>query len=287
MSAAASDGNRRRANVADGGPTRLVGVVNITPDSFSDGGRFLSVEHAVEHALALDAAGAAALDLGAESTRPGYEPVPAKTQLERLLPVLAALRPHTDCALSIDTTRADVAVAALRAGADWINDTTAFTDDPAMAKVVAEHDCPAILMHRFEPPRRSGDAREPHSVADQVAETLRRRVDHAVQQGVRPERLLLDPGIGFGTLPADNAVLCAEVEPLRALGRPLVYGPSRKSFLGHLTGRPVDERVAATAACVAALTLAGVDFIRVHDVAEMLDVVTVAQAIREGRREHV
>lgn len=265
------------------GRTRLMGVLNLTPDSFSDGGLLDSVEAAVQRGLELVEAGADVLDLGGESTRPHYRPVPPETQLRRVMPVLEALRPRVPCPISIDTTRAAVAEAALAAGADWINDTSALAEDAEMAGVVASHGCPVVLMHRFDPPRTAADPPPSRgSVMGRIVARLGERVAHATASGIGESRILLDPGVGFGTLAADNPVIHAHVDDLRVLEKPLVVGPSRKSFLGQLTGRPTSERLAATAACVAALALRGVEIVRVHDVAAMRDVVAVADAIRRA-----
>jgi dihydropteroate synthase len=240
------------------GRTRLMGVLNLTPDSFSDGGLFDSVDAAVRRGLELVDAGADVLDLGGESTRPHYRPVPPQTQMERVLPVLEALRPRVPVPISL-------------------------AEDPEMAAVVATHGCPVVLMHRFDPPRTAADPppSRGHVMAKIVAR-LRARIAHATASGIRQSRILLDPGVGFGTLSGDNPVIHAHVEDLRILEKPLVVGPSRKSFLGQLTGRPTSERLAATAACVAALALRGVEIVRVHDVAAMRDVVAVADAIRRA-----
>ncbi len=275
--------HRRGLDVGDG-RTRLMGVLNITPDSFSDGGHFLAPDAAVRQGKALVEAGADVIDLGAESTRPGYAGVPPDEQLSRLLPVLTALRGEIDVPISIDTTRATVASAALEAGADWINDTTALTEDPELAAVVAEHRCPVVLMHRFVPARTAADPGPSRaSVMTPIVSALQARVEFAIAQGIDESRILLDPGIGFGTLAADNTVIHAHIADLQRLGRPIVAGPSRKSFLGHLTGRETGERLPATAACVAILATAGVDLVRVHDVSEMRDVVIVADAIRRAQ----
>ncbi|MHC5071371.1 MAG: dihydropteroate synthase [Planctomycetota bacterium] len=238
------------------GHTRVMGVVNVTPDSFSDGGRFLDPEAAIAQGLRMVREGADVLDVGGESTRPGYVPVAPAQQLERILPVIAGLRQQVDVPISVDTTRAVVAAAALDAGT-------------------------VVLMHRFVPSRKQTSG--PPSGRDMVALLVRNlaaRLQEATSHGIREDRIVLDPGIGFGTRSQDNLELLARIGMLQHLQRPLLAGPSRKSFLGELTGKPPAERVAATAAAVTALALAGVEIVRVHDVAEMVDVVHVADAIR-------
>ncbi len=258
-----------------------MGVLNVTPDSFSDGGRFGDPVAAIMAGVAMADAGAAIVDVGGESTRPGYRPVPPRVQIERIVPVIAGLRAATPALISVDTTRAEVAAAAIAAGADIVNDTMALNEDPALADVVVESGASLVLMHRFTPPRTAADQGD--VVAD-VAAGLGAGRDRALARGVDPTRLYLDPGLGFGTRPDDVPILIARIAELRRLGCPLVVGPSRKSFLQHLTGRAVGERLAGTAAAVAALALAGVEIVRVHDVAAMHDVVLVASAIRAGGR---
>ncbi len=265
------------------GHTRVMGVINVTPDSFSDGGQFLDPEAAITQGLRMVADGADVLDVGGESTRPGYHRVEPAQQLERILPVIEGLRPQVDVPISVDTSRATVAAAALDAGADWVNDTTALTEDPEMADLCADRGCTVVLMHRFEPDL--GQSQDPPSGAEMVAllvSDLARRLREAVSGGIREDRIVLDPGLGFGTRAHDNPEILARIDMLRPLQRPLLAGPSRKSFLGEITGKPPAERLPATAAAVTALALAGVEIVRVHDVAEMVDVVRVADAIRGG-----
>jgi len=271
-----------------------MGVVNVTPDSFWAGSRRPDPDSAVAQARRMVAAGAAILDLGAESTRPGHERVPAAAQLERLLPVLrgivAAPPPIADAAarqpeaatppiLSIDTTLAEVAEAALDAGAHWVNDTSALQQDPDLGRVVAERGCPLVLMHRMDPAR-PVEAPASAEVLVQVRDGLRAGIDRALGAGCRAEQLILDPGLGFGLSYADNAMVIARLAELQTLGLPLLVGPSRKRFVGHFTGREVEDRLFGTAATVAALSLAGADVIRVHDVEAAVDVVAMADAIR-------
>lgn len=261
------------------GGTRLMGVLNVTPDSFSDGGRFLHHEAAAVHGVALARAGAAVIDVGGESTRPGYTPTPVDEQIRRTTSVIERLRRQADALISIDTTRAAVARSALAAGADIVNDTSALREDEELAEVVAEAGCQIVLMHRFVPARTDADR---GSAMAAIVDSLGERVEHARQRGIPRENIIVDPGIGFGTRPIDAPEILARIDELRRLGCPLLVGPSRKSFLQALTGRVVGERDFGTAAVVAAMTLAGVELLRVHDVAAMLDVVRVATAIRHG-----
>jgi len=268
------------------GQTRVMGILNVTPDSFSDGGRFLHPDAAIAHGLQLVREGADVLDVGGESTRPGYECVDPEEQLSRILPVITGLRQEVSVPISVDTTRAIVAAAALDAGADWINDTSALTEDPAMADLCATRNCTVVLMHRFDPSRKgtSGPPEGKEMVA-QLVTNLAAHLENAVSRGIAPDRIVLDPGLGFGTRPQDNQEILGRIDMLLGLSRPLLAGPSRKSFLGELTGRPPEDRLLATSAAVTALALAGVEIIRVHDVAAMVDVVRVADAIRMGRAE--
>jgi dihydropteroate synthase len=229
-------------------------------------------------------AGADVLDVGGESTRPGHDRVPADEQIRRVTPVIRALAQAVDVPISIDTTLGPVAAAALEAGASWVNDTTAFGQDPGLADVCAAHGCPVVLMHRFDPPRQDAAAPTGRALVRAVAAALAERVAFAVDRGIDRNRIVLDPGVGFGTLSADNLAMHAFVDELRALDLPLLFGTSRKSFLGHVTGREVGDRLFATAASQACLALAGVEILRVHDVREMRDVVAIADAIRSAGR---
>jgi dihydropteroate synthase len=268
-----------------GGPrTRLMGILNVTPDSFFDGGRYDELDAAVAQGRALVDAGADVLDVGGESTRPGHDRVPADEQIRRVTPVIRALAQAVDVPISIDTTLGPVAAAALEAGASWVNDTTAVRQDPGLADVCAAHGCPVVLMHRFDPPRQDAAAPTGRALVRAVAAALAERVAFAVDRGIDRNRIVLDPGVGFGTLSSDNLAMHAFVDELRALDLPLLFGTSRKSFLGHVTGREVGDRLFATAASQACLALAGVEILRVHDVREMRDVVAIADAIRSAGR---
>ena len=259
-----------------------MGVVNVTPDSFSDGGEWLDSAAAIVHGRALVAQGAQILDIGGESTRPGAEPVSEAEELRRVVPVLDGLA-GADPRLSIDTSKAAVAAAALRAGATIVNDVTALRGDPAMAALLAQHDCEVCLMHMLGEPRTmQRDPRYADVVAD-VKAFLSERLAFAVAQGIAEERVWLDPGIGFGKTLEHNLELLRRLHELVALGRPLVVGTSRKSFLGTMTGRGPHERVPATIATNVLALAAGARVFRVHDVAEARDALLVAAATLRGR----
>ncbi len=267
-----------------GGRTLIMGVLNVTPDSFSDAGKYFDVRTAIKRALAMQAVGADLIDIGAESTRPGARETPAEEELRRLLPVLQALRGKLKIPISIDTRKAAVAEAALRAGAQIINDVSGLRHDPALAAVAAKYRAPLILMHmRGEPDtmQKTAFARE---VMEDVRRGLRRSSEMARQAGVRKTQIILDPGIGFGKSFAQNYELLRNLPQLGELGYPLVVGTSRKGFLGQTLARegkpaPPEERIWGTAATVAASILGGVHIVRVHDVKEMAQVAKVADAV--------
>jgi dihydropteroate synthase len=259
--------------------TWVMGVLNVTPDSFSDGGRFAAVEAAVEAGLAQFAEGADVVDVGGESTRPGARPVPADEEIRRVVPVVEALRRRHRGFVSVDTTKAAVARAALDAGADLVNDVSGFRFDPAMAALVAERRVPAVVMHlRGDFP---GMHRQPAygDVAREVVHELAERLRDAERAGVDRAQVLLDPGLGFAKDAAHTLELLRRLPELHALGRPLLVGPSRKSFIGRVLDLPAGERLFGTAAAVAASILAGAHVLRVHDVRPMAEVARVCDAI--------
>lgn len=271
------------ARLFEGPGPFLMGVVNATPDSFSDGGRFLAAEAAVAQAERLAAEGADLLDLGGESTRPGSAPVAVEEELRRVVPVVERLRARGfTLPISLDTCKAEVARAGLAAGADLVNDVTGLRD-PALARVVAEAGAPVVLMHlRGTPATMQAEARY-QDLLGEVAAELRQALARAEAAGIPAERVILDPGIGFAKDTAQNVALLARVGELRALGRPLLVGPSRKRFVGELTGAPVEDRLPGTLAAVTACVLAGVEWLRVHDVAAARQAATVAAALRDAR----
>lgn len=257
-----------------------MGVVNVTPDSFSDGGRYLSADAAIAQGLRLLDEGADLLDLGGESTRPGAEPVPADEELLRVLPVVQGLVSRGARCLSVDTRRAVVAKACLDAGASWINDVSALQDDPALAPVAAQADA-LVLMHRREMSAgESGDRVRYGDVLAEVHSFLAERVAAAVAAGIPRERILVDPGLGFGKSVADNLTLLTSPARLRGIA-PVLVGPSRKRFLGALTGiERAEDRDAATHGAVALASLGEADIVRVHDVKGAVAVLKVLEAAR-------
>lgn len=259
---------------------RIMGIVNITPDSFSDGGRYFAVDQAVAQAQALVAQGADLLDLGAESTRPGASAVSEQEELDRLLPVLSEVLKRTVVPVSVDTMKARVARAALEAGASMINDVTAMRFDPDMAQVVAEYGADVVLMHMQGMPRTMQESPRYGNVASEVREFFEERIGAAERAGIAKSHIVLDPGFGFGKLQIHNLELLNHLSLFTRLGCPVLVGLSRKAFLGKILDRPVQGREWGTAAAVAMAVDRGAAIIRVHDVANMRDVVMVAAAVR-------
>jgi dihydropteroate synthase len=291
-----------------GKKTLVMGVLNITPDSFSDGGKFLSPQQAIQHALALEKSGADILDIGAESTRPGSAEISVVEELRRLLPVLQALRGKIKIPISVDTRKSSVAEIALGAGAEIINDVSALRYDPRIAEVVAQKNCGLILMHMRGEPATMQTASFAKNVVADVKKGLRASLSAALKAGVTKSRIVLDPGIGFGKSFPQNYELLRRLPEIATLGYPLAVGTSRKGFLGHTLAlakdgvfhasgqhsasaakklatlradKPVrsEDRLLATAATVAASILGGAHIVRVHDVAEMAQVTAVTDRI--------
>src|SRR5271157_1795421 len=264
--------------------TLVMGVLNVTPDSFSDGGKFFRTGDAVKAALAMQRAGADILDIGAESTRPGSAGISVEEELQRLLPVLRALRGRLKIPISIDTQKAGVAEVALAAGAEILNDISGLKNDPRIAEVAARFGVPLILMHMRGTPRTMQKQPFAKDVVNDVARGLRQAVAMARRAGVRKSQIILDPGIGFGKNFAQNYELLAKLPALAKLGYPLLVGTSRKGFLGATLARdgkpaPAEERIWGTAATVTASILQGAHIVRVHDVGEMAQVAKVADCL--------
>jgi len=258
---------------------RLMGIVNVTPDSFSDGGRYLDPERAIEHGRALAAAGAALVDVGGESTRPGARAVGEAEELERVLPVVGALAAELDVPVSIDTRKASVARAALQAGASVVNDVGAGAD-PGMLEAVAEHGAGVVLMHMRGEPATMQEAPRYDDVVGEVLTFLRSRVDACLKAGIDVPKIVVDPGIGFGKRLGDNLTLLRAVPEFRSLGLPVLLGVSRKSFLSALSGAPwEEEKVVETSAALAVGAFLGAAWLRVHDVERMGAALRVAGAL--------
>ncbi len=260
-----------------------MGIVNVTPDSFSDGGLYLDAGAAIAHGRQLAREGADILDVGGESTRPGAAAVAAREEVERTQPVVEALATDGH-EVSIDTSKAAVAEAALTAGAAIVNDVTAFVAEPELADLCGERGCGVVLMHMQGTPRTMQENPTYEDVVDDVKAFLAERVEFAVARGVAEDRIWLDPGIGFGKTVQHNLELLRRLGELRGLGRPVLIGTSRKSFLGRLTGREAHERIGGTIASNVIALLNGAEVFRVHDVREVREALLVAEALI-GRRE--
>ncbi len=268
--------------VFEGSGPFLMGVVNATPDSFSDGGRFLDPDAAAAQAERLVAEGADLVDLGGESTRPGAPEVPASVEERRVVPVIERLRSRGCTApISVDTRKAEVARAALAAGANMINDVSALAD-PALREVAAASGVPTVLMHMRGTPADMARRAVYADVVGEVERELAEALARAVKGGVREDQIILDPGLGFAKTAEQSLALLAGLPRLRALGRPLLVGPSRKSFIGAATGAAVGDRLPGTLAALTACVLAGVELLRVHDVAAARQAARVAAAIRDA-----
>ena len=274
----------RRGELVLGRKTLIMGVLNVTPDSFSDGGKFFDMKRAVEHALAMRRDGADIIDIGAESTRPGSEGIAAAEELARLLPVLEALRGKLKIPISVDTQKSAVAEMVIGAGAALINDVSGLRHDPGLAEVAAKHRVPIVLMHMRGTPRTMQKKPWAKDVVKDVSRGLRESVTIAQRAGVRRSQIILDPGIGFGKSFAQNYELLGKLPALARLGYPLMVGTSRKGFLGATLARngkplPAEERIWGTAATVAASILRGAHIVRVHDVEEMVQVTKVTDCL--------
>lgn len=262
---------------------RLMGIVNVTPDSFSDGGQFFDPQAAIEQGLRLVADGAAILDIGGESTRPGATPVTEAEELRRVIPVVQGLAAQSGVPISIDTMKAGVVREALQAGAQVVNDVSGLLADPQMEAVCAESDCGVIVMHMRGTPQTMQADPQYTDVVREVREFFDDRLRTLGQRGIAPERLMFDPGIGFGKTAEHNLSLLSHLNDLRSGGRPLLVGHSRKRFLKRLLGREVDERSAGTLGVALAMASQGVDLIRVHDVAAIRDALVAWHSVTTGQ----
>lgn len=265
----------------------VMGVLNVTPDSFSDGGTFVTVEQAVDHARQMQAEGADIIDIGAESSRPGAYPIDEREELRRLIPVVEAVRAAVSLPISVDTTKAAVARSAIQAGVAIVNDISALQGDSSMAQLVAETGVGVVLMHMQGTPQTMQQSPRYGNVVEEVMAFLQQRAQVAIACGVRSSQIVLDPGFGFGKLQEHNLRMLAEFEAFTTLGYPVLAGVSRKQFIGNVIRRPVHEREFGNAGAVAVAVLKGAHIIRVHDVRAMKDTAMVVSAISRHARSSV
>jgi dihydropteroate synthase len=273
---------RARGREVELGPRPTVlGIINVTPDSFSEGGKLFDRARAIEHGLAIAAAGADVLDVGGESTRPGAPEVPAEEEMARVLPVIAGLRRQSNALISVDTRKASVARAALEAGADIINDVTALAD-PQMRTLAARSACPVILMHMQGTPATMQQNPQYDDVVADICRDLRRALARAAEAGVDIEQTIIDPGIGFGKTVEHNLTLLRRLGELRTLGRPILVGTSRKSFIGKILSADIDNRLIGSVATCVWARAQGAALLRVHDVAETVQALRITAAIMDS-----
>jgi dihydropteroate synthase len=262
--------------------THIMGVLNVTPDSFSDGGLYLQKDEAIRQGLAMAREGADIIDIGGESTRPYSEAVPCDEEIARVIPVIEALRKDIKIPISIDTCKAQVAAEALRAGASMINDISALRFDPEMASIAAQAGVPVILMHMQGSPRDMQKNPTYENLLQEILDFLRDAVDRAVKAGIRKDLIIIDPGIGFGKTVYHNLEIIKELRQFAMLDRPVLLGTSRKAFIGYILKNAPDERATGTMATVSAGALNGAHIVRVHDVNRTLETVKIIDAIKTG-----
>ena len=260
-------------------PARIMGILNVTPDSFSDGGVFFEFEKAVDQANEMIAQGADIIDVGGESTRPFSEPLTVKEETDRVIPVIEELRKSVDCVISVDTYKSEVAQQALEAGAHIVNDVYALQHSGDMAEVIAQYDAGVVLMHMKGTPSDMQVEPSYGDVIGEISQFLRERSNAALEAGIPPDRIMVDPGIGFGKRLRDNLEIIRNICAFFSLGYPVLVGPSRKRFIGDITGRPVTDRVGGTVAVSALAVQAGADVLRVHDVGEVVQGIKMAEAV--------
>lgn len=260
--------------------TRIMGVLNVTPDSFSDGGKYLDPHRAVEAARLMVSEGADIIDIGGESSRPGSERITLEEELARVIPVVRLLKDSCNVPISVDTCKSGVAKAVLAEGVALINDITALRGDPCMAGTIAGFNAGVILMHMKGVPETMQEDANYGNIIQEINTYLSGSVDIAIEAGIDPEKIIIDPGIGFGKTVEQNVLILRKLSRFRLMGKPVLVGTSRKSFIGSITGKDVGSRTLGTAASVSAAILNGADIVRVHDIADMKDVVSVTDAIR-------
>jgi dihydropteroate synthase len=259
--------------------TWIMGILNVTPDSFSDGGLFFEKDKAIEHGLRMFSEGANIIDVGGESTRPGSDPVPVDEELKRVLPVISGMRKYTQSLISVDTSKSEIAKAALAEGANIINDITALRNDPKMLSVVAQTDAPVILMHMKGTPKTMQQHPTYENVIAEIKAFLEKQIQLAIKNGIKKENIILDPGIGFGKRFEDNLTLIRNLSDFATLDQPILVGISRKSFIGKILDLPPREREEGTLASAVISVIQGAHILRVHDVAPIKRALLVAEAI--------
>ena len=264
--------------------THIMGVINVTPDSFSDGGFFFDPNRAIAHALKLVDEGADIIDIGGETTRPGSKPITAETEISRVIPVIERLAPKIDVPISIDTYKSLVAERAIEAGAEIINDISALNFDPKMAEIASRHDVPVVLMHIKGTPENMQQNPCYVSVISEIIEYLKDSIEMAEKAGIDPHKIIIDPGIGFGKSLDDghNLKIINRLSEFKSLGKPILVGPSRKAFIGKILNADVTQREEGTAAAVSAAVLNGANIVRVHNVGMIRKVVRVIDAIKNA-----
>lgn len=262
----------------------IMGVLNVTPDSFFDGGKHFTLDNALSHAHSLAAAGADIIDIGGESTRPGSSAVSSDEERKRVIPVISHLAQELNIPISVDTSKSIVAREAIEAGASIINDITALRGDPSLGEVVAKHNLPLILMHMQGTPQNMQE--DPHYkfLIPEIISFLKKAIKEAVKSGVREENILIDPGIGFGKKTSHNLEIIKSLSRFAVLKKPIVIGLSRKSFIGNVLNLPVEARLSASLAAAACAVLNGAHIVRVHDVAETVRAMRIVDAIKMGEK---
>lgn len=259
--------------------TWIMGILNVTPDSFSDGGLYLETDKAIEHGLRMISESADIIDVGGESTRPGSDPIPVDEELRRILPVISGLRKHTKSLISVDTSKSEVAVAAIKEGADIINDITALRNDPKMLTVAAQADVPVVLMHMKGSPKTMQHNPHYENVVTEIKSFLEKKIQLALENGIKKEKIIIDPGIGFGKKYEDNLTLIRNLNDFATLDQPILVGISRKSFIGKILNLPPGEREEGTLASAIMSVIQGAHILRVHEVAPIKRAILVAEAI--------
>jgi dihydropteroate synthase len=263
--------------------THIMGILNVTPDSFYDGGRYADVESAVRRGMEMEEEGADCIDVGGESTRPGSDPVSADVELSRVIPVLESLKARVNVPISIDTRKSEVAEAAIAAGADWINDVGGFRDDPRIASVASRYRVPIVLMHKRGTPKSMQANTQYADLIGEIRSFFLDILRTALENGIPAGQIVLDPGIGFGKSAEDNFLLLRALPDFMDIGNPILVGVSRKSFIGRELGIPEEDRLIGTTAAVAVSAFLGAHIVRVHDVKEAVQAVRIAGRIRSAK----